>query len=237
MAGRLQVCERLEHPWALSREEAAAVQVRLATEVVLEPFAGCADPGVLAAGVDVAYSLDGARAWAVSVVMDRGLNVLEQAVVAGEPDMPYVRGYLGFREGRLTIEALEALVTRPDVVFCDGHGVVHERGLGLASHVGVLLGIRTVGVPKTPFHAIDHDPGPCRGDSYVLTKEWGAQGASIRLKDRSKPVYISPGNLIDLDSAIACALAFSDGRRRVPEPLAAAHTGSVRARNEGGGRP
>jgi deoxyribonuclease V len=163
--------------------------------------------------------------------MDRRFRVVETAVAEGEPDAPYTRGYLAFREGRLTIEALLALGIEPDVVFLDGHGVVHERGLGLASHVGVLLGVRTVGVPKTPFHAIDHLPGPQRGDHYILTKEWGAAGASVRLKAAVKPVYISPGHAVDLPGALALALAWSSGRHRVPEPLSAAHTLSVRARN------
>ena len=163
--------------------------------------------------------------------MDRSFRVVASAVVEGEPDRPYAPGYLAFREGQLTLAALTALDVEPELVFLDGHGVVHERGLGMASHVGVLLGLPTIGVPKTPFHAIDHDPGPDRGDYYVLTKEWGAQGASIRLKAGVKPVYVSPGNLVDLDSAIALALAWSSGHHRVPEPLAAAHTMSAHARN------
>ena len=222
----------LIHPWRVSLAEAAAIQQRLATEVVLRPLPA-SGPGApkLAAGVDVGYTKDGSRAWAAAVVMDEGFLVLSSAVVEGEPDAPYVRGYLAFREGRLTLDALLALEIEPDVVFFDGHGVVHERALGLASHVGVLLGVPTVGVPKTPFHAIDHMPGMQRGDYYVLTKEWGAQGASIRLKAGVKPVYVSPGNLVDLKSAIAIALAWSSGQRRVPEPLGAAHTLSVRSRN------
>jgi deoxyribonuclease V len=226
----------LAHSWSPPRAKASAIQLALASEVVLRPFAGCDAPDVLAAGVDVAYSLDGARSWAAAVVMDKQWHVRDSVIVPGEPDMPYVRGYLGFREGRLTVEALEALEIVPALVFCDGHGVVHERGLGLASHVGVLLDVPTIGVPKTPFHSIDHMPGPERGDFYVLTKEWGAQGVAIRLKSGSKPVYVSPGHLTDLSSSIACALAFSSGRHRVPEPLAAAHTASVRARSDDVGR-
>ena len=235
MNARLAIRPSLDHPWRVPRREAMAIQDRLAGEVVLCAIE--ADlPGMRVAGVDVAYSLDGDRAWAAAVVTDAGGSVLEQVVVTGEPDMPYMRGFLGFREGRITLEALESLSEAPDVVFFDGHGVVHERGLGLASHVGVLLDVASVGVPKTPFHSIDHDPGPNRGDFYVLTKEWGAQGAAIRLKDRSRPVYVSPGHHCDLDSAIACAMAWSTGRRRVPDALAEAHTASVRARNEAGGR-
>jgi deoxyribonuclease V len=163
--------------------------------------------------------------------MDRRFEVIDTAVASGEPDGPYAPGYLAFREGRLTIEALSALEVAPDLVFLDGHGVVHERGLGLASHVGVLLEVPTIGVPKTPFHAIDRMPGPERGDYLVLEKEWGAQGASVRLKTGVKPVYVSPGHLVDLPSAIALSLAWSCGHRRVPEPLAVAHTTSVRVRN------
>ena len=138
---------------------------------------------------------------------------------------------LAFREGRLTVAALLALRTEPDLVFCDGHGTVHERGLGLASHIGVLLDVPVIGVPKTPFHAIDREPDAPRGSYYVLTKEWGAEGAAMRLRTGTKPVYVSPGHKVDLESAIALCLRWSTGRHRVPEPLQAADTLSKRARN------
>jgi deoxyribonuclease V len=215
----------LAHPWRVTPEEARAIQRRLAAEVRLQPLPA-EGPGAptLAAGVDLGYDLPGQHAWAAAVVMNERFEVVEQRVVCGEPDMPYVRGYLAFREGRLTIAVLELLECTPGVVFLDGHGVVHERGLGLASHIGVLLDVPAVGVPKTPFHAIDHQPASARGSYYVLTKEWGAQGASIRLRGGSKAVYVSPGHLVDLESSIALALRWSTGSHRVPEPLAAAHT-------------
>jgi deoxyribonuclease V len=234
----LKVQPYLAHPWRVSRQEAAALQERLARDVVLQPL-HADGPGSprLAAGVDVGYTKDGSRAWAAAVVMNRRFDVVSTAIAEGEPDGDYATGYLAFREGRLTVEALLGLAVAPDLVFLDGHGVVHERGLGLASHVGVLLGVPTIGVPKTPFHSIDHDPGPKRGDHYLLTKDWGAQGASIRLKSRSKPVYVSPGHLVDLPSSVALALAWSSGRHRVPEPLSAAHTLSLEARNGRAFRP
>jgi len=228
--------ETLSHPWQVSLDEAAAIQSRLASEVVLQPLEaeGPSSPR-LAAGVDVAYARDGSRAWAAAVLMDRRFRTICTSVFAGTPDAPYVSGHLAFREGRLTLAALAGLDPVPELVFFDGHGVVHERGLGLASHIGLLTGLPSIGVPKTPFHAIDRQPGFARGDYYVLTKEWGAQGAAVRLKARVKPVYISPGHLVDLPSALTLALVWSSGRRRVPEPLAAAHTLSLKARNEGGG--
>ncbi len=228
------VQRHLLHPWRVSRPEATAIQQRLAQEVVLAalPARGQGSPRY-AAGVDVAYSKDSGWAWAVAVVMDRRFDVVATAVAQGEPDAPYVKGYLAFREGRLSLEALSALAIAPELVFVDGHGVVHERGLGLASHLGVLLGLPTIGVPKTPFHPVERQPGPRRGDYYLLTKEWGAQGAAIRLKTRSKPVYVSPGHLVDLSSAVELALVWSTGRHRVPEPLSLAHTLSLEARNAG----
>lgn len=217
------------HAWDVTFEEAAEIQRRLAREVRIAAL----DPRRvrIAAGVDVAYTKDGTRAWAVAVAMGRAFRAIATSTAEGVPDAPYAPGYLAFREGRLTIEALLGLEVEPDLVFCDGHGVVHERGLGLASHVGVLLDVPTIGVPKTPFHAIDRLPGPRRGDHYVLTKEWGAEGASVRLKAGVKPVYVSPGHLTDLTSALALALAWSTGRHRVPEPLSLAHTMSVCTRN------
>lgn len=227
----LSVREDLRHPWDLPTREAVAAQCRLASAVVTAPLPDTGpDSPRLAAGVDVAYTKDGHRAWAAAVVMDAAFRVVEERVVEGIPDRPYAPGLLAFREGRLTVEALLLLESAPGVVFCDGHGVVHERGLGLASHVGVLLDVPTVGVPKTPFHSIDHLPGPARGSFYVLTKEWGAQGASLRLRSGMKPVYVSPGHRMDLASAIALCLRWSTGRHKVPDPLSSAHTLATRSR-------
>jgi deoxyribonuclease V len=221
----------LSHRWDVDTQSAEGLQRALASLVVLSALSS-RGPGSpkLAAGVDVAYTVDGQRAWAAAVVMDSALSVVDQSVVEGVPDRPYAPGLLAFREGRLSLEALCALESRPDVIFVDGHGTVHERGFGLASHIGVLLSVPTIGVPKTPFHAIDHAPGSERGSFYVLTKEWGAEGAALRLRTGVKPVYVSPGHLVDLDSAIALCMEWSTGHHKVPEPLQAAHTLSVSSR-------
>lgn len=230
----------IDHAWRVSIAQAAEIQRSLARMVVLTPFPPPGRPPARsAAGVDVAYSKDGTRAFAAAVVMDGSFSMVASSTRSGEPDRPYAPGLLAFREGRLTIEALTGVVEAavravgapPDVVFVDGHGVVHERGLGLASHVGVLTDLPTVGVPKTPFHAIDHLPDDPRGSYYVLTKEWGAEGAALRLRTGVKPVYVSPGHRMDLKSAIRLCLEWSTGRHKVPEPLSVAHTLSVRTRN------
>ncbi len=228
---------RFAHPWDVDTQTAEDIQRSLSAHIVLSPLAteGVGAPR-LAAGIDVGYSVDGEHAWAATVLMDPSFRVLERVVVEGHPDRPYAPGLLAFREGRLSLEALCKLRARPDLVFVDGHGTVHERGLGLASHIGLLLDIPTIGVPKTPFHAIDHPPGHSRGSYYVLTKEWGAEGAALRLRTGVKPVYVSPGHLVDLRSAIELCLAWSSGHHKVPEPLQAAHTLSVCSRSAAAGR-
>ena len=156
-------------------------------------------------------------------------KLVERVVVPGSPTCPTAPGCSpSERVGSPSRPSSRS--SEPDLIFCDGHGVVHERAFGLASHVGVLLGIPTIGVPKTPFHAVERQPGLERGDFVVYTKEWGAEGAAIRLRAGTKPVYVSPGHLVDLPSAIALALAWSTGRHRVPEPLSAADTLSKLAR-------
>ena len=219
------------HDWQVDTSAAEEIQRTLARFVRLDPLpaAGECAPRI-AAGIDVGYTRDGSRAWAAAIVMDRDFRVLDRCVVPGVPDRPYAPGLLAFREGRLSVAALCGLDVEPDLIFCDGHGVVHERGCGLASHLGLLTGIPTIGVPKTPFHAIDRKPGTDRGSFYVLTKEWGAAGAAVRLRTGVKPVYVSPGHLVDLESAIALAIAWSSGRHKVPEPLQAADTLSKLAR-------
>ncbi len=221
----LSVRQDIEHPWQVATELAKRTQSLLAEKVILAPLPA-RGPGAprQTAGVDVAYSKDGARAWAAAVLMDPSFRVVDTCVVTGVPDRPYAPGLLAYREGRLTVAALLGLCRAPDVVFVDGHGVVHERGLGLASHVGVLLDVPTVGVPKTPFHAIERLPERERGSFLVLAKEWGAEGAALRLRSGVKPVYVSPGHRTDLATAVDLCLAWSTGRHKVPEPLSAAHT-------------
>ena len=227
----LHVNATLEHEWRVDTRLAEDIQRSLAKRIVIAPLAAQGEGAPRrAAGVDVGYTRDGSHAWAAAVVMDRDFCVLDRCVMEGVPDRPYAPGLLAFREGRLSLAALAGLEVEPDLLFCDGHGIVHERGCGLASHLGVLLGIPAIGVPKTPFHAIDHLPDAERGSYYVLTKEWGAAGAAVRLRTGVKPVYVSPGHLVDLDSALALALAWSTGRHKVPEPLQAADTLSKLAR-------
>jgi deoxyinosine 3'endonuclease (endonuclease V) len=126
-----RVRPELAHAWGVSRIEAADIQEHLAAHVKLRPMT-THGPGAptLAAGVDVGYTKDGPHAWAAAVVMDTRWQVVSSAIAEGVPDSPYAPGYLAFREGRLTLEALCALDVKPDLIFVDGHRIGQRAEYG-----------------------------------------------------------------------------------------------------------
>lgn len=200
------------HPATI--DEALAIQRELA--VLVESVA---PPGFVprtAAGLDVAYANESTRlAAAVSVVDIATLTLVESAVVHGSTDFPYQPGLFAFRELPALLAALGELNLRPDVLLCDGHGIAHPRRLGLASHLGVVTGISTIGVAKTPMGKYDL-PGAGRGAWTPLTDEGETVGRVLRTQDGTKPVFVSVGHRIDLDTAADLVLRLAP-RFRLPE--------------------
>jgi deoxyribonuclease V len=135
---------RLTHRWDLTIEEAASLQIELARLVVGEDRF---DREVtLVAGVDVAYATEGKQVFAAVVVFEAGsLNVVETQTAVGEAAFPYVPGLFSFREIPVIVEALAKLGREPELIVCDGQGVAHPRRFGLASHLGVLFDVPTIG--------------------------------------------------------------------------------------------
>lgn len=209
---------RLPHAWPLDAAEAVAIQDRL------RPLADHTGPGPAApdtiAGLDVAYAGDGGGtddlvAAAVVVLDARTLEVVEQATAIARATFPYVPGLFAFRELPVLIEALTRLERTPDVLLCDGQGLAHPRRFGLACHLGVITGLPTAGVAKTPFTGT-WDPGalgPRRGDGADLTDGGERIGRVLRTQDGVKPVYVSTGHAIDLDTACRLTLAAAPAYR------------------------
>ncbi|MGW5052618.1 endonuclease V [Actinokineospora sp. NPDC004072] len=200
-------------------DEAIAEQVRLAPLVVAAPPAGF-DPRV-AVGLDVAY-VDGtgdlvAAAACVDVVSG---GVVESVVVGGHTDFPYVPGLFAYRELPALLDALAALTTQPDVLVCDGHGVAHPRRFGLACHLGVETGVPTIGVGKSAMGAFEM-PAAARGSWTDMVDDGTVVGRVLRTQDGVKPVFVSVGHLIDLDTATDLVLRLSR-RYRQPETTRAA---------------
>jgi deoxyribonuclease V len=201
-------------PWPA--DEAEALRQQLALRERVEP-AGPLPTVRTAAGLDVSYDEETGRAVAAVVVLDLAtLTVVEAATATGEVSFPYVPGLLAFRELPTLADALERLAVTPDVLVCDGYGVAHPRRFGLACHVGVLTGLPAFGVAKTPFTAAHAQPGPGRGDWSPLTEDGEVLGRVLRTQPKVKPVFVSVGHRVDLDTATALTLALSP-RFRLPE--------------------
>jgi deoxyribonuclease V len=209
------------HSWNVSLEEAKALQVELRERV---RFRSLSRSRVrLVAGVDIAVDRGREMLSAAVVVVDfRSLEVVETRAVSRRLVFPYVPGYLSFREAPAVIACLRRIRAPVDVLLCDGQGIAHPRGLGLASHVGLWAGIPTIGCAKSRLVGEFLQPGPRRGSFSSLVYEGEHVGAVLRTRDGVKPLYISPGHLIDHEWSVKIVLACCT-RYRLPEPSRLAH--------------
>jgi deoxyribonuclease V len=206
---------RAPHSFALSPAEAIAVQKRMAAQVVARAPKGSLR---LLAGVDCAFSADGERCLAAAVLWDLETRAPLETRTAWRPlRFPYVPGLLSFRETPAILAALRKLRGTPDALLVDGHGYAHPRRFGVACHLGVLVGIPTVGVAKSRLCGAHAEPGERRGDHTLMTHDGDVIGSVVRTREGSKPIYVSVGHLVDLASAEALVLA-ADGGHRLPEP-------------------
>ncbi|RYD64307.1 MAG: endonuclease V [Sphingomonadales bacterium] len=146
------------------------------------------------------------------------------------PRFPYTSGYLGFREAPALIVAWDRLETKPDLLFVDGQGRAHPRRCGIACQLGVLLDIPAIGVAKTLLcGAIEGEVGPAVGDRAPLIERGEVIGVALRTAIRGRPVYVSIGHRVSLDSAVEWVLRLSEGRR-LPLPIRLAHDASNETR-------
>lgn len=205
--------------WPATEAAALAEQERLRAVVVT----GGRLPKIrLAAGLDVAYAKDSDQLAAAVVVLDVAtLDVVEQQAVTGVARFPYIPGLLGFREIPALAEALGQLNVVPDVLVCDGYGIAHPRRFGLASHLGVLTGLPSIGVAKTPFIGEYREPAADRGSSADLIDGGEVIGRALRTQRKVKPVFVSVGHAVGLDQACDLVLRLSP-RYRLPETTRAA---------------
>lgn len=205
--------------WPRTEEEALAVQDALRPRLLGGPGP---DRPATVAGLDVAYHADGERLAAAIVVLDTAEHrVVDTAVVRGRAAFPYVPGLFAFREIPALLAALDRLTVRPEVLICDGHGLAHPRRFGLACHLGVLTGLPSFGVGKTPLVGDWAPPGERRGDRSELVDGGETVGAVLRTRDGVKPVFVSVGHRMDLDTACALTLSLTP-RFRLPETTRAA---------------
>lgn len=210
----------LQHRWDVTPEEAIHIQEQLRHCVIREDQLGAIHR---VAGVDVGFEQDGkiTRA-AVAVLSFPGLQILDKTVVCFPTSFPYVPGLLSFREAPAVLEALARLNVIPDLLFCDGQGYAHPRRFGFACHVGVLANLPSIGVAKTILVGNHQPVGNQRGDWQPLLHQGEQVGVALRTKPSVRPVYVSIGHRISLETAVEYVLRCT-GRYRLVEPVRQAH--------------
>ncbi|MFF8679836.1 endonuclease V [Streptomyces sp. NPDC015237] len=202
--------------WPATEERARAVQDGLRARVVLDETGPPPGTGTVT-GVDVAYDDERDVVAAAAVVLDaETLAVVAEATAVGRISFPYVPGLLAFREIPTVRAALDALPCPPGLVVCDGYGLAHPRRFGLASHLGVLTGLPTIGVAKNPFTFTYDEPAASRGSTSPLLAGAEEVGRAVRTRDGVKPVFVSAGHRVSLDNACAHTLALAPAFR-LPE--------------------
>lgn len=202
------------HNWDVTTAEARQLQQSLAHKVVLTDQL----PDIrYVAGTDVGFEDKGktTRA-AIAVLSFPQLALIDYAISRRPTTFPYVPGYLSFRECPALLQALEALRTTPDLILCDGQGIAHPRRFGIACHLGVLTGIPSIGVAKSRLTGSHEQPGDSRGDWQPLLDKNEVIGAVLRSRSGVKPLYISSGHKVSLQTAIELTLACTP-RYRLPE--------------------
>lgn len=211
----------LVHDWPTDAPSGRALQTALSryvsTEDTLLP-----ERIDTVAGVDIGFEDSGQTTRAAVVVLDAGqLTPVEQLVVRRPTRMPYIPGLLSFRETPVALEALQALSALPDLLMVDGHGIAHPRRVGVASHLGLVSGLPTIGIAKKRLTG-SHDPVPEERFSWVeLTDRGQLIGAVMRSRTHVKPIFISSGHGIGLGTSIEWT-RHTLTRYRLPETTRAA---------------
>ena len=208
------------HGWDLTPKEAIALQTALRGRVVRKDRIGAVRR---VAGVDVGFEQDGRVTRAAVAVLDfPDLALVEQVVVRAATAFPYVPGLLSFREAPAVLAAFEEVRVAPDVILYDGQGIAHPRRFGIASHVGLLLDCPSIGVAKTRLVGVHRVPANRRGAWTPLRDAGEVIGAVLRTRVGVKPLYVSIGHRVSLETAVRWTMACVT-RYRLPETTRWAH--------------
>lgn len=200
--------------WPKDISRAREIQDALSKEVKIVPLEGTLK---LIAGADAAFQDDMIIAVA-SLYTYPELVPVHDAVCKEKARFPYIPGLLTFREGHAIVSALNKLKAKPDVILFDGQGIAHPRGIGIASHIAVILDIPAIGCAKSRLVGEFEEPGNEKGSRSNLYYEGKRVGVVLRTRSNVRPIFVSPGHLIDIDSSIEIVMNCVS-KCRIPEPL------------------
>ncbi len=206
--------------WNLSPREAAEQQREMAGRVIKHNEFG---PIHQVAGVDVGFEEQKTVARAAAVVLSfPALDPVEDGVARRPVTFPYIPGLLAYREMPVVLDALSRLGSEPEVIVVDGHGYAHPRRFGIACQVGVWLDRTSIGFAKSVLVGTAQEPANRVGATSPLIDKGETIGMAVRTRVDTRPVYVSIGNKIDLDTAVEIVLKCTT-RYRIPEPIRYAH--------------
>lgn len=215
----------IKHRWDINIQEAKKLQCELAGNLRFCPFPIRKVKTV--AAVDVSYSRFDKTGYAVLGIFEVEQNDIEKRFEIKKYDIfehvdrvnfPYVPGYLSFREIPILLPLFRQISVKPDVILVDGAGIAHPRGIGLASHIGVIFDTATIGCAKSRLVGEYTEPDKTKGSYSPLFFNGKKVGVVVRSKDGVKPLFISPGNRIDIKSSTEVILWFCS-RYRLPDPI------------------
>jgi deoxyribonuclease V len=222
----------VRHEWNVTVAEARQIQENAREKWVAEDRLGEIRT---VAGLDAAFVLTGSQAFAASrnrwAAMREANQAIAAVVVYKYPEMlelqraqarvrlefPYVPGFLSFREIPALLAVLGQLREVPDLLFCDGQGYAHPRRMGLATHLGIVLDRPTIGCAKSILIGTHKAVGNAKGEWTAMMDAGERIGAALRTRTGVKPMYISSGNRVSLETAVRLTLAACDGPR-IPRP-------------------
>jgi len=209
------------HPWNVDTESAKKIQQSLREDfLVLENE--CNNINIIA-GADVSYSKNSDLLFAAVVLLKYStLEIIEKVSSVDKVSFPYIPGYLSFREVPVLVKSFEKLNIEPDVVICDGQGIAHPRRLGLASHLGIVLNVPTIGVAKKRLVGEYSMPDEEAGSYSELIYKNKKIGIVFRSRKYVKPIFISPGHKVDFDTSIKIVKNVVK-KFRIPLPIRKAH--------------
>ena len=209
------------HEWTLDPEKAKKIQLELRKRLVFKPFEGKLE---YVAGVDLSFPSPDEGLAVVVILRYPTMDLVDYVYTRERIDFPYIPGLLVFREGPAFLKAWEKLKIKPDLVVFDGQGIAHPRGIGIASHMGLFIGIPTIGVAKSRLYGW-YDPLPDREWARSVLKDRSGNpiGYVVRTKRGVNPVFVSPGHLIDLESSYRLVKEMTLEGKRIPEPTRMAH--------------
>jgi deoxyribonuclease V len=208
------------HPWPRSQGEALKIQHDLKNRIII---AGSLKGVKLIAGVDTAFDHIEDMLYAGVCLYDfPEMEEIDRVSASAKAVFPYIPGLHAFREGPVILKALSKLNVRPDLIMFSAHGLAHQRGIGLASHLGLIVDIASVGCARKRLAGRYEEPGPEAGASSPLLIDDREVGRVYRTRAKVKPVFISPGYKCGIDEAVEIVVKCLCGNR-IPEPLQAAH--------------